>query len=351
MPLLDVNGLVKTYGGRRVVDGVDFHVERGEIVGLLGPNGAGKTTTFRMVMGMIAAEEGAVSLNGEDISHLPMYQRARQGIGYLAQEPSVFRRMTVEDNIMAILETLPIGRRERQERLAELLSNLSLTRLSQNMADTLSGGERRRLEITRALVIDPMVLLLDEPFSGVDPKACSEIQKIIAALRANGMSILLTDHNVWETLLITDRAYIIHDGRVLIHGTADELINDPEAQRLYLGDRFVAVQESFLHAREAIEAKSHQQHSGLRMRRTSRLMKKDTLEAQRSLKESGRPAPPKPGPKAAAQPPAKEKEAPEAKGSRKQQSPDAAADQTGAPPATSGGEAAQAPEKGDETKE
>ncbi len=287
MPLLDVQGLVKSYGGRRVVDGVDFHIDRGEIVGLLGPNGAGKTTTFRMVMGMIPGEAGVVTLGGEDISKLPMYLRARKGMGYLAQEPSVFRRMTVEDNIRAILETLPLGRREREERLAELLSNLSLTRLSQNMADTLSGGERRRLEITRALVIDPMVLLLDEPFSGVDPKACAEIQKIIAALRANGMSILLTDHNVWETLTITDRAYIIHDGKVLIHGTADELINDPEAQRLYLGDRFVAVQESFLGAREKIEARSHQQHAGLRMRRTSRLMRKEG-EGARPLQEQRR---------------------------------------------------------------
>jgi lipopolysaccharide export system ATP-binding protein len=295
MPLLEVKDLAKSYGGRRVVDGVNLHIERGEIVGLLGPNGAGKTTTFRMVMGMIAADAGSVYLGGDDISKLPMYQRARKGMGYLAQEPSVFRRMTVEDNIMAILETLPIGRRERLERLAELLQTISLTRLSQNMADTLSGGERRRLEITRALVIDPMVLLLDEPFSGVDPKACEEIQKIIAALRVNGMSILLTDHNVWETLTITDRAYIITDGKVLAHGPADELINDPDAQRIYLGDRFVAVQQSLVSAREKVETQSHQQHAGLRMRRTSRLMKRDSdiiretnraSQPQRSPKEN-----------------------------------------------------------------
>ncbi len=275
MSLLKVEGLVKSYGGRRVVDGVKIHVEQGEIVGLLGPNGAGKTTTFRMVMGMISREEGTVILDGTDISDMPMYKRARLGMGYLAQDPSIFRQMTVEDNIMAILETLSITKRERVERLAELLSNLSLTRLSQNKADTLSGGERRRLEITRALVIEPNILLLDEPFSGVDPKACAEIQKIIAALRAGGMSILLTDHNVWETLTITDRAYIIHEGKVLIHGTADQLIHDPEAQRLYLGDRFAAVQESFSRAKEKIEEKSHTQHAGLRMRKTSRITKND----------------------------------------------------------------------------
>jgi lipopolysaccharide export system ATP-binding protein len=286
MPLLDVKGLVKSYSGRRVVDGVDLHVNQGEIVGLLGPNGAGKTTTFRMVMGMIPNEAGKVTLNNEDISESAMFQRARKGMGYLAQEPSIFRRMTVEDNIMAILETLPISKRERIERLAELLSNLSLTRLSQNMADTLSGGERRRLEITRALVIEPTILLLDEPFSGVDPKAVAEIQKIIAALRAGGMSILLTDHNVWETLTITDRAYIIHEGKVLIHGTAEQLIHDPEAQRLYLGDRFAAVQESFSKAKEKIEATSHAQHAGLRMRKTTRIMKKTSDSARRTLEPS-----------------------------------------------------------------
>ncbi|MHC4884308.1 MAG: LPS export ABC transporter ATP-binding protein [Planctomycetota bacterium] len=285
MSVLNVNGLVKTYGGRRVVDGVDIEVGRGEIVGLLGPNGAGKTTTFRMVMGMIHPEEGTVHLNDENISGEAMYQRARKGMGYLAQEPSVFRRMTVEDNIMAILETLPISRRERQERLAELLHDLGLTRLSQNLAETLSGGERRRLEIARALVIEPMVLLLDEPFSGVDPKACEDIHNIVDALRAQGMSILLTDHNVWETLTITDRAYIIHDGKVLIHGTADQLIHDPEAQRLYLGDRFVAVQESLARAREKIEAKSSSQHAGLRMRRSTRIVRKEMPDLPQTVNE------------------------------------------------------------------
>lgn len=285
MSILNVKGLVKTYGGRRVVDGVDIEVGRGEIVGLLGPNGAGKSTTFRMVMGMIHPEEGKVFLNDEDISTRAMYQRARKGMGYLAQEPSVFRRMTVEDNIMAILETLPISRRERQERLAELLHDLGLTRLSQNLAETLSGGERRRLEIARALVIEPMVLLLDEPFSGVDPKACEDIHNIVDALRSQGMSILLTDHNVWETLTITDRAYIIHDGKVLIHGTADQLIHDPEAQRLYLGDRFVAVQESLTRAREKIEAKSSSQHAGLRMRRSTRVVRKEMPDLPQVVKE------------------------------------------------------------------
>ncbi len=295
MALLEVEGLVKSYGGRRVVDGVTFEVEAGEIVGLLGPNGAGKTTSFRIAMGMIPHEAGRVRLNGEDVSRLPMYQRARLGMGYLSQEPSVFRRMSVEDNIMAILETLPLSRRERQERLGELLSNLSLTRLSQNMADTLSGGERRRLEITRALVIDPMVMLLDEPFSGVDPKACVEIHKIIAALRAGGMSILLTDHNVWETLTITDRSYIIHEGRVLKHGTGQELIHDPDAQRLYLGDRFAGVQESFTRAKAAIEARSQAQHAGLRMRQTTRVVRrgdKGTTRRTAKAEDKKEPRPP-----------------------------------------------------------
>lgn len=270
MALLDIKGLEKTYGGRRVVDGVSFHVDRGEIVGLLGPNGAGKTTTFRMVMGMIRAENGSVTLAGEDISRDPMYIRARKGMAYLSQEPSIFTRMTVEDNILAILETLPISRRERQERLSELLADLSLTRLSQNMAGTLSGGERRRLEITRALVTDPMILLLDEPFSGVDPKACGEIQNIIAALRSRGISILVTDHNVLETLTITDRAYIIHEGKVLKHGTADDLIHDPEAQRLYLGDKFAALRDNLQQARDQIEQRSTQ-HLHIGLRRGSRV--------------------------------------------------------------------------------
>ena len=255
MPLLEVQGLIKTYNKRRVVDGVDFHVSRGEIVGLLGPNGAGKTTTFRMVMGMISSEGGTITLNGENVSHLPMYRRARLGIGYLAQEPSIFRNLTVDENIMAILETQPLNRHERQDRLQELLSDLGLTRLSQSLAYTLSGGERRRLEISRALVTSPDILLLDEPFSGVDPRACSDIQKIIVSLRNRGMSILITDHNVFETFSVADRVYIIHDGRVLKHGTPEDLINDKQAQRLYLGDKFDRIGDALQQLRHQVAQK------------------------------------------------------------------------------------------------
>ncbi len=282
MPLLEVRGLQKTYTGRRVVDGVDFHVGRAEIVGLLGPNGAGKTTTFRMVMGMIRSESGAVKLAGEDISKLPMYQRARRGMGYLSQEPSIFRNLSVEDNVMAVLETQEYSRRERQERLAELLTDLGLSRLSQSIAYTLSGGERRRLEISRALVTNPEILLLDEPFSGVDPKACSDIQKIISQLRMSGMSILLTDHNVFETFTIADRVYIIHDGRVLKHGTPEDLVNDKQAQRLYLGDKFDEFGEAFQRLRKQIAEKG-QATPTPRIGRTTRIIRLEEAEHRRKL--------------------------------------------------------------------
>ncbi len=255
MPLLEVRGLVKTYSNRRVVDGVDFHVSNGEIVGLLGPNGAGKTTTFRIVMGIIRSEAGYVKLLEEDISKLPMYKRARHGMGYLSQEPSIFRNMTVEDNVMAILETQNLSRAGRRERLAELLGDMNLARLSKSLAHALSGGERRRLEICRALVASPNILLLDEPFSGVDPKACEDIQKIIYNLQQRGISILITDHNVFETFTIVDRAYIIRDGKVLKHGTPQELVEDEDARRLYLGDKFTEYGEAFTHLRDEIRRK------------------------------------------------------------------------------------------------
>ena len=236
--LLETEGLRKTYGGRRVVDGVNLKARRGEIVGLLGPNGAGKTTTFYMVVGLIPPEEGRIQFSGAEITRLPMHLRARTGIGYLAQEPSIFRRLTVAQNILAILETLQLSRSERTKRLRELLEELGLTHLAKSRADTLSGGERRRLEITRALVTQPTLLLLDEPFSGIDPIAVAECQEIIRSLRSRGMGILLTDHNVRETLAVTDRAYLMAEGRVLITGGASDLINDPKAREIYLGPQF-----------------------------------------------------------------------------------------------------------------
>ncbi len=236
--LLQASELVKAYGGRRVVDGVDLNVQRGEIVGLLGPNGAGKTTTFYMIVGLIRPDGGDIQFEGQSIARLPMYRRARQGIGYLAQEPSIFRKMTVEQNILAVLETLPLSRRERRRRLGELLNELGIAHLAKNHAYALSGGERRRLEITRALVTNPQFILLDEPFSGIDPLAVAEAQQIIRDLRARGLGILLTDHNVRETLQITDRAYIMAEGRILIAGTSEQLISDPKARELYLGESF-----------------------------------------------------------------------------------------------------------------
>ena len=238
MACLHASDLVKIYHKRRVVDGVNLEVKQGEIVGLLGPNGAGKTTTFYMIVGMIRPNDGRVFIDDQEITDLPMYQRARKGIGYLSQEPSVFRKLSVRDNIMAILETLDLSRDERDKRLAALLDELDLTPLARNKAYTLSGGERRRVELTRALVTDPKFILLDEPFVGIDPIAVEEIQRIVARLREKGLGVLITDHNVRETLQITDHAYVICDGKILKSGTAEFLANDAEARKIYLGERF-----------------------------------------------------------------------------------------------------------------
>ncbi len=238
MQQLETQHLVKGYDGRPVVDGVEIRIGRGEIVGLLGPNGAGKTTTFAMMVGYVRPDGGRILLDGRDITEIPMYKRARLGIGYLAQEPSIFRKLTVEQNIMAILETLDISRAERRRRLDRLLNELGVTHLARQKAFTLSGGEKRRLEITRALVTNPQFILLDEPFSGIDPITVFEAQEIIRELRNRGLGILLTDHNVRETLEITDRAYIMAEGKVLIAGTAHELITDPRAREIYLGEKF-----------------------------------------------------------------------------------------------------------------
>jgi lipopolysaccharide export system ATP-binding protein len=230
--------LTKSYGGRTVVRGASIDVSSGEIVGLLGPNGAGKTTTFSMAVGLTAPDSGRVVLDTEDVTDDPMYVRARKGIAYLPQEPSIFRGLTVEQNILAILETLPLKRAQRQERLKELLAELNLTPLAKSPAYTLSGGERRRAEITRALVISPRFILLDEPFAGIDPIAVADIQKIIFHLKARGIGVLVTDHNVRETLRITDRAYIVHDGVIFRSGTPDSLAADEEVRGIYLGDAF-----------------------------------------------------------------------------------------------------------------
>ncbi len=238
MYLLETKQLRKSYKGRTVVNGVSINIQRGEIVGLLGPNGAGKTTTFYMVVGVIKPDEGHIYFRGEDITALPMYQRARLGIGYLSQEPSIFRKLTVEENVMAILETLDITQAERKRRLERLLEELDIAYLAKNKAYTLSGGERRRLEITRALVTNPSLILLDEPFSGVDPIAVFEVQKILQKLKAQGLSILLTDHSVRETLSITDRSYLLCDGKVEVSGTSKFLASDPKARSLYLGEKF-----------------------------------------------------------------------------------------------------------------
>jgi len=238
MHLLETKGLEKAYNGRSVVCGVDLIVKRGEIVGLLGPNGAGKTTTFYMVVGIVAPEAGKIIFDNEDITKLPIHERSRLGIGYLPQETSVFRKLSVEENIMAVLETLPLSPSQRSKRLGELLNELNIAHLAKNKAYTLSGGEARRLEITRALVTRPSFILLDEPFSGIDPIVVSEAQAIIKDLRAKGLGVLITDHNVRETLSVTDRAYLISEGRILISGSAQELIDNPQARSLYLGEKF-----------------------------------------------------------------------------------------------------------------
>ena len=230
--------LTKSYGGRTVVREVSLDVRSGEVVGLLGPNGAGKTTTFYMVVGLTAPDSGRVLLNGRDVTEDPMYLRARKGIGYLPQEPSIFRGLTVEQNILAILETLGLRRSERRARVAELLAELNLTSLAKASAHTLSGGERRRVEITRALVVSPSFMLLDEPFAGIDPIAIGDVQAIIFHLKARGIGVLITDHNVRETLRITDRAYIVHDGVVFRSGTPAALAADEEVKRIYLGADF-----------------------------------------------------------------------------------------------------------------
>jgi lipopolysaccharide export system ATP-binding protein len=238
MATLRAEQLTKAFGGRRVVRAVDLQLSSGEVVGLLGPNGAGKTTTFSMVVGLIGPDSGRVLLDDQDVTGDPMYVRARKGIGYLPQEPSIFRGLTVEENVMAILETLPVGATERRERLATLLEELGLTALARSRAYTLSGGERRRVEITRALVNRPKFILLDEPFAGIDPIAVGEIQKIIGHLRDRGIGVLITDHNVRETLRITDRAYIVHDGSVFRSGTPGSLAADDDVKRTYLGADF-----------------------------------------------------------------------------------------------------------------
>jgi lipopolysaccharide export system ATP-binding protein len=235
---LSTHDLTKSYGGRTVVRGVSIQVASGEIVGLLGPNGAGKTTTFYMTVGLTAPDAGRVVLDGEDVTGAPMYMRARKGIGYLPQEPSIFRGLTVEQNLLAILETLKLTRAERKQRVAELLAELNLTPLAKAAAHTLSGGERRRAEITRALVISPRFILLDEPFAGIDPIAVTDIQKIIFHLKERGIGVLITDHNVRETLRITDRAYIVHDGVIFRSGTPDSLAADEDVRRIYLGHEF-----------------------------------------------------------------------------------------------------------------
>lgn len=235
---LEARGLVKRFWHRTVVEGVSLCIERAEIVGLLGPNGAGKTTTFHMMVGLLTPDKGRILLDGVDITELPMYRRARRGIGYLPQESSVFRKLTVEENLLAILETLDLTPRERTQRLQALLGELGLEGLARQKAYTLSGGERRRLEITRALITSPAYLLLDEPFTGIDPIAIQEIQTIVGRLRQKGIGVLITDHNVRETLRITDRSYILCDGQILVAGSPHELARDERARAAYLGERF-----------------------------------------------------------------------------------------------------------------
>ena len=236
--ILEAKGLEKSYRKRRVVKNVDLSINTGEVVGLLGPNGAGKTTIFNMMVGLIPPHSGGIYLDGEEMTHLPMYLRARKGISYLPQEASIFRKLTVEENILSILETLDLTLDQRRERLKVLLEELKLTPLAKHKAYTLSGGERRRVEITRALVTSPKFMLLDEPFAGIDPIAVLEIQRIIAHLKQQGIGILITDHNVQETLEITDRAYLINEGEILESGTPDAIVENPRARVIYLGERF-----------------------------------------------------------------------------------------------------------------
>lgn len=238
MGKLTATDLIKIYGGRRVVDRINLEINPGEVVGLLGPNGAGKTTTFYMIVGLIKPDGGAIFLDGEDVSRCPMYVRARKGLNYLPQEPSIFRKLTVRENILAILETLPIAAEEREERLHMLLAELDLTQLADNRAYSLSGGERRRVEITRALVTEPKYILLDEPFAGIDPLAVADIGRIIVRLRTKGIGIIISDHNVRETLSVCDRAYIINEGTVLVEGTPEGICGSEIARKIYFGDDF-----------------------------------------------------------------------------------------------------------------
>jgi lipopolysaccharide export system ATP-binding protein len=238
MHVLRADELVKVYGRKQVVENVSLDVSQGEIVGLLGPNGAGKTTTFYMLTGMIRATEGRIYLDEEEITAMPMFRRARLGIGYLSQEPSIFRKLTVKENILAILQMMPISNKQRKQKLDWLLEELSIKHLANNKAYTLSGGERRRVEITRALATDPKFILLDEPFAGIDPIAVGDLQTLVRDLKNRGIGVLVTDHNVHETLSITDRAYLLYEGKILKSGTADFLAADPEARKLYLGESF-----------------------------------------------------------------------------------------------------------------
>jgi len=238
MSKLETVGISKSYRGRRVVDDVSVHVRQGEVVGLLGPNGAGKTTSFYMIVGLISPDAGRILVDDQDITGLPMYQRAKRGISYLPQEASVFRKLTVEENLLAILETLPLRSTERRQKMEQLIDQLGLEKVRTNKAFQLSGGERRRVEIARSLVIDPSFLLLDEPFSGIDPIQVLEIQRIIFELKRTGIGILITDHNVRETLMVTDRAYIINNGRIFRAGSPEALERDPEVKRIYLGESF-----------------------------------------------------------------------------------------------------------------
>ena len=237
-PDLEAQGLVKSYGDRTVVSGMDVNCACGEIVGILGPNGAGKTTTFYMIVGLVRPDEGRVAFRGRDLTRMPVFMRARRGLGYLAQEPSIFRKLSVRDNVMAILETLKMSRRERRERCDALLESLDLAKVAKQPAYTLSGGERRKLEIARALTRRPSILMLDEPFAGVDPLAVHDIQTIVRGLRDQGLGIVITDHNVRETLNVVDRAYLVYDGRLLCEGDSESLVNDEDARRLYLGEDF-----------------------------------------------------------------------------------------------------------------
>ncbi len=254
MPVtIHTSNLVKTYNGRAVVNHVSIEVKQGEIVGLLGPNGAGKTTTFYQVVGLIRPDEGRVFLNEEDITKLPMYKRAQMGIGYLPQEASVFRKLSVEDNIAAILETTPLSKHEQREKLEALINEFRLQHVRKSNGDVVSGGERRRTEIARALVVDPKFILLDEPFAGIDPIAVEDIQAIVAKLKYKNIGVLITDHNVTETLSICDRAYLMIEGKIFKHGTAEELAADDDVRRLYLGRNFELKRKDYLHE-EAIKA-------------------------------------------------------------------------------------------------